>query len=288
MIDVNSMGQLAPDLLRSFIIAADTGNFTYTASLVHRTQAAVSMQMKRLEAELSCDLFKRQGRGVKLTSEGEILYRYAGRILELHDEAITTILKPKLNGVVKLGVPDDFATQHLPSMLRQFAIAHPQVQIDVYCDSSPCLSDMVKSGQLDIVITTSNVETASSTPLELVWILPERMSPSEIEVLPLGLFHPGCCYRENALQALESARRAYRVAYGSPSFAGVLAAVQGGLAIAPVTNSTVPPKCRHAQLADGLPSIKSAFIDIEYKRGKRSEVVLAFASVIGSKIGVGN
>ncbi len=286
MIDTNEMGQLPPDLLRSFMVAADTGSFTRTASLVHRTQAAVSMQMKRLEAELKCELFNRQGRGVTLTPEGEILYRYSAKILELHDEALAALAQPKLNGLVRLGAPDDYATQHLPSVLKEFALTHPLVQIEVFCEGTPCLTDKLNKGQLDLAITTSNEITPYSAPLELVWILPERMNPADCQILPLALFHPNCCYRTNALHALETSGRAYRIAYGSPSLAGVLAAVQGGLAIAPVTKDTMAEGCRHATPADGLPAIKPGNMELRFQPGNRSEVVSIFAGFIANQIGI--
>ncbi len=99
------------------------------------------------------------------------------------------------------------------------------------------------------------MRTAYSAPLELTWILPERMEPGGKEVLPLALFHPVCCYRDNALKALEEAGRKYRIAYESPSLAGLLAAVQGRLAIAAVTKDTTAKGCRHARPSDGLPKI---------------------------------
>lgn len=62
MVNQNILGQLPPDILRSFMLVADTGSFTQAAKLVFRTQAAVSLQIKRLEEELGYDLFIREGR----------------------------------------------------------------------------------------------------------------------------------------------------------------------------------------------------------------------------------
>ncbi|HKI81847.1 MAG TPA: LysR family transcriptional regulator, partial [Pseudodesulfovibrio sp.] len=64
MFDDSSLIQLGPDLLRSFVAAADTGSFTKAAPMVHRTQSAISMQMKKLEKDLGRELFRREGRGV--------------------------------------------------------------------------------------------------------------------------------------------------------------------------------------------------------------------------------
>ena len=286
MFDILKTTQLTPDLLRSFVVAADTGNFTRTAGLVHKTQAAVSMQMKKLEEDLQCLLFKRDGRGVTLTVEGEILYRYSSKILKLHDEALAAVSAPTLHGKIRLGAPDDYAMKHLPSILREFAVNHPQVQVDVFCDDTPTLSKMLKNGQLDLIIATDKAKTKYSAPLELTWILPERMDPSELEELPLALFHPVCCYRENGLKALDIIGRKYRIAYGSPSLAGLLAAVQGGLAIAVVTKDTTANRCRQAISSDGLPPIESIYIDLRFQPGDRSEVVSVFGGFIAKGLGI--
>ena len=51
------------DQLRTFIAIAETGSFTRAADIVHKTQSAVSMQMKRLEERLDRAIFARDGRG---------------------------------------------------------------------------------------------------------------------------------------------------------------------------------------------------------------------------------
>ncbi len=91
---------------------------------------------------------------------------------------------------------------------------------------------------------------------ELTWIVPLHNTLRQAATLPVALFHPGCLYRRNALSALEEAGIAYRVAYGSPSLAGVLAAVQAGLAVAPVTRGCRTEGCRKVTPKDGLPPIK--------------------------------
>ena len=59
------------DQLQTFITIADTGSFTRAADEVHRTQSAVSMQMRRLEERIGKPLFEKEGRTNRLTEEGE-------------------------------------------------------------------------------------------------------------------------------------------------------------------------------------------------------------------------
>ena len=69
-----------PDLLHTFVAIAETNSFTLAARRVHRTQSAVSMQIKRLEELLGRGLFEREGRSVSLTPHGEVLLDHARRI----------------------------------------------------------------------------------------------------------------------------------------------------------------------------------------------------------------
>src|SRR5436853_3594138 len=58
------------DQLRTFIAIVETGSFTKAAEVVHKTQSAVSMQMKRLEERLGKPIVARDGRASKLTEDG--------------------------------------------------------------------------------------------------------------------------------------------------------------------------------------------------------------------------
>ena len=120
--------QLPTDLLRTFATVADTRSFTRAGDIVHRTQSAVSMQIRRLEEEVGSPLFLRAGKVVSLTPEGETLLGYARRILALHDEAVASVSAPDMTGVVRLGSPDDFVGRFLPKILAGFAEAYPRVR----------------------------------------------------------------------------------------------------------------------------------------------------------------
>ena len=61
------------DLLKTFLAIADMGNFTRAAEEVHKTQSAVSMQMKRLEDIIGRPLFARDGRHSRFTADGDRL-----------------------------------------------------------------------------------------------------------------------------------------------------------------------------------------------------------------------
>ena len=75
------------DQLQTFIAIVDSGSFTKAADRVFKTQSAVSMQMRRLEERVGKQLFIKDGRGNRLTAEGEKLLNYARRIIRLNNMA---------------------------------------------------------------------------------------------------------------------------------------------------------------------------------------------------------
>ena len=78
-------------LLRAFIAVAETGRMTTAGKIVHRTQGAISQQIKRLEALFDTRLFDRNADSARLTREGEKLLVKAHRLISLNDEVMDQI-----------------------------------------------------------------------------------------------------------------------------------------------------------------------------------------------------
>ena len=256
--------QLNPDILRTFMAAAGTLNFTRAGRQVNLSQSAVSMQINRLEQTLGKPLFQRITRGVALTPEGERLLKYAGRILRLHDEALASMTRPEVDGLIRLGAAEDYASQHLPMILRRFRERYPLVQVDIYCDLSQTLLSMLELDKLDLCLCNSENGEHGGTFLRhepLVWIAPTGATPEGDSPLPLAMYHQGCIFRKWATQALTDHRIPFRIAYSSPSVSGILAAVRAGFAIAPTGASLLLDGLR--VLPQGtLPQLRSAVISL--------------------------
>src|ERR1700676_5096604 len=125
------------DLLRSFVSVVDAGGFTRAGERVHRTQSTVSQQIRRLEESLGYPLLLRNGKHATPTEEGERLLCYARRILALEQEARDVVSRPASDGVVRLGIPEDFAAYRLTELLSDFARSRPSLRLDVRCGRSP-------------------------------------------------------------------------------------------------------------------------------------------------------
>src|SRR5262245_66190543 len=109
------------DLLRSFVSVVDAGSFTRAGERVHRTQSTVSQQIRRLEEVIGCPLLHRNGKQATPTEEGERLLSYARRILALAEEARDVVARPAGEGVLRLGIPEEFAAYRLTELLSEFA-----------------------------------------------------------------------------------------------------------------------------------------------------------------------
>src|SRR6516164_3384697 len=222
-------------LLRSFVSVVDAGGFTRAGERVHRTQSTVSQQIRRLEASCGRPLLHRNGKQVGLTEQGERLLAYARRILALAKEAHHVVAQPQGDCIVRLGLPEDFAANRLAQVLARFARSQPRIRLDVRCDLSVQLRKDLDRGELDLILfKRDSGERAgiASWPERLSWAM-SRSHPIDArrDPVPLVVFPQGCLYRNRAIHALEAAGRSWHIAYLSPNFYGIQAAVSVGLGI---------------------------------------------------------
>jgi DNA-binding transcriptional LysR family regulator len=246
------------DLLRTFLAIVDNGGFTRAAERIGRTQSTVSLQIKRLEDGLGHRVFERDGRGLNLTPQGEILATYARQVLRLCDEARSRIMEPGVDGTVRLGTPEDFATVHLPDVLARFARAHPRVALEVNCDFTVHLLDGFSRGEYDLILFKREPLGPGGVAVwreALVWAAGPRLVLSDAEPLPLVLAPVPDIYRKRALASLDAAGRTWHVVYTSPSLAGLQAAVRAGLGVTVLPKDMVPAGLALLGPEHGLPPL---------------------------------
>ncbi len=268
---------LPMDLLRTFIAVNDHGGFTRASEVVHLTQSAVSMQIRRLEEIVGKDLFLRQGRSVSLTPEGETLSRHARQILKLQDEAVSAMVKPEVEGTVRLGIPDDYVS-FLPAIFRQFSRTYPKVRVEIICQQSSEIHEMMRREELDLALVTAscgNPVTFGTIVRQepLIWIASAHKAVEKEDPLPLAMFTDHCYLHEASVKMLETMGRTCRVAYSSHSMAGLIAAVQSGLAVALVTRANVPEGARILGPDDGFPIMPPVILEIHRRTGAAVEVL---------------
>lgn len=231
------------DWLRAFVAVVDAGSLSAAAPLVHRSQSAVSMQLQKLEDAVGGAVLLRGPRHLALTATGAELLGYARRMLELHAEALDTLRGPQLSGRVRLGVPDDYAARYLTPVLRSFASRHGGVEIELDCEQSTALIPRVQRGELDLALVSRDRPNRGTLLFHepLVWVGAPQFEAWRRDPLPVAVYEPGSLARRDALAALGASGRKHRIVYNSSSLAGQIAAVESGLAVAVLTQCSVPP-----------------------------------------------
>jgi DNA-binding transcriptional LysR family regulator len=237
------------DWLRCFVAVIDAGSLSGAATEVHRSQSAVSMQLKKLESTLGRRLIERGTRKLELTADGVTLLGYARRILDLHTEARFALQGEQLSGRVRLGVPDDYAHKYLTPVLKQFALRHSGVEIELSCEQSTSLIPRVERGDLDIALVSRDHARRGMLVFHepMVWVGAKQFELWRRDPMPIAVYESESLARRCAIHSLAQQGRQYKVVYNSSSLAGQIAAVESGLAVAVLTRCSVPP---HLQILD--------------------------------------
>ncbi|RQR53645.1 LysR family transcriptional regulator [Burkholderia sp. Bp9125] len=223
-------------LLRTFVTVVETGSVSDAATALHRTQAAVSMALRRLEDEVGQRLLERSPRGVKLTAAGSVLLPYAHKLLDLGLVARAALNAGDVSGTVRLGILEDIAVGHLPHALRQFAASFPNVALEIVVDASPALSRRLATDALDFAIGDPALIRAEPLatwrhPLRWAAARTQRALPRG-EPLPIVAFGGTCPWQERLFATLREAGLAWRVVCTSTSLSAIQSAVEAGLGIA--------------------------------------------------------
>lgn len=140
--------------LTTLIAIAEHGNLVRAANALSITQPAVSKILSELEDIVGQRLVERTNKGVKLTSAGRVLVRYAGSSLRTIREGLDSIaLSHSADApLILIGALPNVAATVLPPALLRFAQEMPQARIRVRTGSNAQLVAALRQGQLDIVI----------------------------------------------------------------------------------------------------------------------------------------
>lgn len=225
---------LDPHILKSFITVAELKSFTKAASKVHLTQSTVSQQIKKLEQDMGCTLFVREGKTALTTREGEKLLLYARRICRLIQEAEGSMKIDLEHGVVRIGVPEDIASSFIAPVLSKFRKKYSKIQFSVMSGMSKKLWANFQSGDLDIVLIKQRKGETSglaSWKEPLKWIDHSSAHNFAQDIIPLVAFSENGLYRNEMINYLDENNRQWRISYESSSLAGLISAVNIGFGI---------------------------------------------------------
>jgi DNA-binding transcriptional LysR family regulator len=274
--------------LQSFIAIASTHSFTKAAKKVCRTQSAISQQIARLEYLLGKKLLQRD-KEIILTLDGEIFLEYAKKILKLHEEMLSKFNQTELEGEVKFGLPEDFATLFLADVLSNFTLIHPRIMLHIECDLTLNLMERFKKKEFDLVLVKMckpqdfpNGQDILSEKLEWVGNIELNSKFKDSEILPLVLSPHPCVYRTRGINALEEKGIKWQLVFSSPSYNSTIAAVKAGLGISILPRIMVPKDLKIIH-NNNLPKLEDTHISL-LKHTKDNASINSFESFVLKKL----
>ncbi len=259
------------ELLRTFVVVLDNGSFTRAATQINRSQSAISMQIKRLEAQLDRQLFHRSGRSLTLSLDGRALVPYARKLLLLHDEAMDNIINRSQARNIRIGCPDDFSHTLLPDLIEILRQRIPGVHISSVCANSHILRQHLDNGELDITILTRPDNSTEGVLLcqeQGVWLFNDPQILQR-RPLPLALLEPGCKFHSTVIDGLEKAGIDYEIVCDASNCGLLIELVRRNYAVSVMAANAAPNDIFTEPEVAGLPSLPVAEIVICLRGGNQ-------------------
>lgn len=285
--DWSKMSCLDPELLSAFVAVIDSGGFTAAARQLHKTQSTISLRIHTLEERLGARVFVRTSRRLALSQEGERFLVYARRLLQLQFEAIRALSRGSSVGVIRFGLPEDYAGVWLPSLLTKFFELRPDVRPHIHCRMSLELLAQLEAGELDLALVVRHSARSGGKHLgneELVWAAHDDFILDMNTPIPLALFPEGCTYRQRALEALALVERDWQLVFTSQSQTGIRVAVNHGSAATIIDKRTLPSNWRILGEQEGLPRLPAAELVLHRSACQRAPAVDDLADLIEKMI----
>lgn len=273
---------LPTDLLRTFISVVELGGHSKAGVVLGRSQPAISLQIRRLEELVRAQLLTHEGRVVQPTPAGEALLSYAREMVRINDEAVGYFHRSAMAGVLRIGLPTDYAVAFLQNTLTAFIRQHPEVELEIHCDISRELHRHLRAEELDIVVATMptpRMPYLSRSWLEQpIWVAANDFVAAPDRPVPLGAHLEGCDYRARMIGALDALERRWRMVYTGPGISGLQNAVLNGLCVTALTQATLLPGMRELTAQEGFPRLEPLRIGLFYKHPRLSPAGLQLVS----------
>jgi DNA-binding transcriptional LysR family regulator len=159
---------------RAFVSVAHLRSFTRAAALLHLSQPALTVQIRKLEEALGIRLLDRNSRTVEITRVGRELLPVFQRILRELDAVLVDAreLSARRHGIVRIAALPSFAAGLLPAVILRFRQATPGVSFVVKDAIASRVTASVRAEEVDIGITGGDM---SDPDLDIVHLSQDRM-----------------------------------------------------------------------------------------------------------------
>ena len=153
------------ELYKIFYHVAKNKSFSDAAVKLHVSQSAISQAVKNLEDKTGSQLFFRNTREIKLTSEGQILFKHIEQAYNFIKTAESKLLESQNleNGEIRIGVSDTICKYYLIDPIDRFIQKHPKVKVQVINRTSHQIQHILKEGIIDFGIVTLPVQAKGIT-----------------------------------------------------------------------------------------------------------------------------
>ncbi|AKA85282.1 LysR family transcriptional regulator [Pseudomonas synxantha] len=249
--------QLNIELLRTFHAVARFRRFNEAAEHVHRSASTVTTQIQKLEDQVGQRLFSRSNQGVELTLYGQKLLGETTEFLKSHDRLLISLMPQRMQGKIRLGVPDTYAPAFIQEFLPRLIADNPLLELEIEARTSGELLDLFMANQLDLAITVSAHPLAQGERLGAVqplWVATEGFNSPPNVPLPITVPITGCPYRAAALQSLKDHGVYHRLLLESPNSSAVEACVRSGVAVGLMEQSRMGEGLIHMSELPPLPA----------------------------------
>lgn len=140
--------------LQTLVAVTRAKSFSKAAEVLGVTQSAISQSIKNLESKLEVKIFKRSGKAVLLTSEGEKLYRLGTQFLEEMEETLTELQgdRDQMQGKVRIGTLTGIGKTWLAKEVVWHAKENPELKLSVRMGHQEDLLLDFEANKIDILI----------------------------------------------------------------------------------------------------------------------------------------
>ena len=234
------------DSLEIFRAVVQEGGVIRAASKLNRVQSNVTTRIKQLEQRLGRSLFRKQGRGLVLSPEGELLLSYAQRLFRLADEAESELRSGRAMGVLRIGSLESTAGSRLAPILSRFHKLHPGVVVELVTGTTGALLQRVANFEIEAAFvsepfTPGALASRKVFEEELVLITGKDVEAvrraSDLEGLTLIAFANGCSYRKRIEEWLGASALMPARILEFASYQAMIACVAAGTGFAIVPRS---------------------------------------------------
>lgn len=152
--------------LKTFCTVLNEKSMTAAAQKLFFTQPAISQQIRQLEASIGVELFVRGVRKIKPTSQGQMLYEYAQRILNLADQAELAIqtMGVGVSGPLRIGTLNSIGLHLIGPTFSMFLKSNHQVSLQLRYAQGHQLIRMIEMGEIDLAVLPDALEEYGRDP----------------------------------------------------------------------------------------------------------------------------